>query len=446
MFCSKCGVENKKDSKFCKGCGGSLLASENNEAPLLSDSVVKPPKSILLYAIMPFSFFIVLIILWGFLSFITGENNSSPIILFINDVLIPFLFALTFLAIPIGIIYVVYSNSKNFDGTIKCGNCGHTGLGKKGRSTWAQIAVWLWFIFFWPITLVYYLATHARLCPKCESTFVGLRDKNGHYSAPKNGVGPLAVILGVFVAVVVIGILAAVVLASLNDAREAGQKALDEQESGLVTTDNEVDRDYFNEEEFVEYTKTYIQVLQRLYYINQNNISNDVDSVSGLIMGVTSEAMQDKNDLQKLLVTTEEMKQSKIFGASLVGLVIDTSIRQLILVHDDYIRYLRTVDDLTLDMSEFKYQMSLFQSGTKNAYMSMVESIQVFSVLFFDLNEDPDVIGEWRVSIENRREILNEIEMRFGDIYVESEELYKETQTTDATVFMVGSIQEFLEE
>ena len=229
MFCSKCGAQNNDESKFCKDCGNPLASEsvQKEEMPIFNNdnATAVKPKSVLLYALAPVGFFIALIILWGIINVFADAENPSAFFEFFNNVLIPLLFALTFLAIPVGIIYAIYSNSKNFDGSIKCGNCGYTGAGKKGRSVWAQVLVWLLFFFFWPITLVYYLVTHAYLCPKCGSTFVGMRDKNGHYSAPSGGAGPLVIVIVVILVIAIIGILASVVLASLNSARDMGQDA-----------------------------------------------------------------------------------------------------------------------------------------------------------------------------------------------------------------------------
>lgn len=166
-----------------------------------------------------------IIVFWGVVNLIAESSGPSPVLEFINNVLIPFIIGIAFLALPIGIIYGIYANSKHYDGTIKCGNCSYVGPGKSGRSTWAQVTVWILFFFSPLITIIYYLVTHKYVCPKCDSTFIGLRDVNGHFSAAKSGMGPLGIVLLVFLFISIIGILAAVVLASLNDAREAGLEA-----------------------------------------------------------------------------------------------------------------------------------------------------------------------------------------------------------------------------
>lgn len=205
-----------------------------------------------------------------------------------------------------------------------------------------------------------------------------------------------------------------------------------------------VDEDYFNEEELVDFTKQYINVLQRLYYINQDD-SADADTVSGLIISMLTEAMKDRDNLQKLLYTTSEMKENKILGAGVTGLVLDTSVQQLIMAHEEYIKFLRGVDEYTADIAEFQYQIAQFQSSTKTIYLSMAEHTGIFPVTFFDLNDDPDTPGEWRISEESRQEILDEIDMRFTDIYAETELQYQETKTRDVTVFIVQQLQEVFE-
>ena len=225
MFCSKCGTKNGDGAKFCKNCGVQMGTVENAPEPTPTVTSANKPKSVLFYALAPIGGFIALVALWGVVNVVADTDNPSALYSFFNNVLVPLLFAVFFLAIPVGIIYAIYSNSKNYDGTIKCGNCNYVGAGKKGRSTWAQVVVWLLFFFFWPITLIYYLVTHSYECPKCGSTFIGLRDKTGAYSAPRSGLGPLGIVLIAFLVIAIIGILASVVLASLNSARDMGQDA-----------------------------------------------------------------------------------------------------------------------------------------------------------------------------------------------------------------------------
>lgn len=108
---------------------------------------------------------------------------------------------------------------------IKCGNCGYVGRGEKARSITVQALAWLC-IFFAPlITLIYFIATHKWKCPKCQSTFLGVKNKEGTFVGQKGGNKGVLIFVWIIVGIAIIGILSSVVLASLNTAREKAQQA-----------------------------------------------------------------------------------------------------------------------------------------------------------------------------------------------------------------------------
>ena len=108
--------------------------------------------------------------------------------------------------------------------TIKCGNCGYEGHGEKARNIAFVILAWLCVLFAPLITIIYFLATAKWRCPKCQSTFLGVKNNDGKFIGQRSGNGATIVVI-VIVAIVVIGILASVVLASLNSARMKGRDA-----------------------------------------------------------------------------------------------------------------------------------------------------------------------------------------------------------------------------
>jgi hypothetical protein len=204
------------------------------------------------------------------------------------------------------------------------------------------------------------------------------------------------------------------------------------------------EEDYFNEREAVDATKTYLKILQRMNYANFDN-SGDADSISGLVMVMTAEALKDKSDLNNLITQSSKMRESKITVVKLTGTVVETVLMELVIAHDDYISFLRTVDPVNTDLAEFQYQMAQFQASTKSAYMNLAENTLIYPYVFVSFGGEEGVGNDWRISEASRAELLLEIDLLFGDIFIQDDLQYQETQTRDTTVFMVKSLRDFLE-
>jgi len=109
---------------------------------------------------------------------------------------------------------------------IKCGNCNYIGPGEKNRSLIAVILAWICIIIAPIITLIYFTATHTWKCPKCQSTFVGVKNKKGIYTGQLGGgLRIFLIILFVLIGIAILGIFSSVVLASLNSARTRSSDA-----------------------------------------------------------------------------------------------------------------------------------------------------------------------------------------------------------------------------
>ena len=110
--------------------------------------------------------------------------------------------------------------------TIKCGNCGYVGAGEPARSLVGKILAWICVVFAPLVTIIYFVATHKYRCPKCKSTFLGVKNEHGVFVGQTGGANRIVIIfVCVLVGIAIIGILASVVLASLNTARSKGQDA-----------------------------------------------------------------------------------------------------------------------------------------------------------------------------------------------------------------------------
>ena len=127
-----------------------------------------------------------------------------------------------------------YSSSTNVNLTpvdadndiIKCGNCNYLGHGEKARSGMAVVLVWLCVFIAWPITVIYFLTTSKYRCPKCQSTFLGIKNKDSVFIGQKNNAkNPILIIIYVLVGIAFLGIISSVILASLNTARTKASNA-----------------------------------------------------------------------------------------------------------------------------------------------------------------------------------------------------------------------------
>lgn len=118
---------------------------------------------------------------------------------------------------------------------IKCGNCGYVGGGEKNRSLVAQILAWICVMFAPLITILYFVATHKYRCPKCKSTFLGIKNKDGVFSGARGGASRwVFIIVILFVGIAIIGILAGVILVSTSTAREKANVAAFKAETSSI--------------------------------------------------------------------------------------------------------------------------------------------------------------------------------------------------------------------
>lgn len=131
----------------------------------------------------------------------------------------------------------VISDEPVSKGIIKCGNCEYIGPGEKARSTVGVILAWLVVIFAPLITIIYFLATSKYRCPKCKSTFIGVKNKEGVFTQRTKGSRIFLVFICILLGIALLGIMASIVLVSLSSAREKAQEAaFKAQVSGMLPT------------------------------------------------------------------------------------------------------------------------------------------------------------------------------------------------------------------
>lgn len=133
----------------------------------------------------------------------------------------------------IGAIAIPYENNQYIaqeknkaKAIIKCGNCEYVGSGEFARRTISEVLAFLC-IFFAPIiTILYFFGTYKYRCPKCKSTFLGVKNKKGVFAGQKGGAGHAVLIfIYILVGIAIIGFIASILVVSLNNAREKANQA-----------------------------------------------------------------------------------------------------------------------------------------------------------------------------------------------------------------------------
>lgn len=225
MFCSKCGVSNNDEAKFCKDCGNALGIQQNN-TPV---EVVLPASLVqrFLHHIVDYFASYIFAIAVGFLGVIAYSEDTGFVIGFIAFFTYHLIFESLF----------QQTIGKMFTGTKVVSVTGEkpTFLALIGR-TFAR------YIPFEPLSFLFYgsyptMGWHDRLSgtlvvPKGltpEQVRAIDQKKIAEQKFSNSATTIIIIVVGSFFFIAIIGILASVVLASLNDARSMGEDAATKQ-------------------------------------------------------------------------------------------------------------------------------------------------------------------------------------------------------------------------
>lgn len=127
MFCTNCGNEISKETKFCGGCGAKVLSDVEREVKDLETTNIQKEESKRLYSkymkreiwwfISPILSIFVTVSLWGFFSFLTEVSDNGAVesvAMFINLV-VPIVIGIAILLFPAGFAMGIYYHIKKSD-------------------------------------------------------------------------------------------------------------------------------------------------------------------------------------------------------------------------------------------------------------------------------------------------------------------------------------------
>lgn len=196
------------------------------------------------------------------------------------------------------------------------------------------------------------------------------------------------------------------------------------------------------EEQLVDYLMDLIDIHYRLYQITLDD-SPEATTDAGIIQSFLTETLNDRAKLQHLLdrirtTTNHENKMVQTWS-----MVVHTGLVQLIDTHDQFAAYLRRTNTENVDISEFQYQFLLFQSETKDTFLTTSEaSVKIMQMIFADFNvEAEDDIHPILIGEESRQKLIAEIDRLFAEAFIEQEQV----EGYSAPVFVMKELRDVLE-
>jgi hypothetical protein len=239
-------------------------------------------------------------------------------------------------------------------------------------------------------------------------------------------------ILGGIVAAVVIGS-AAVSAFNLTASPASVETVADTQDSGFGKE--------LTEEEIVRASKEMLQILSELHYVTQDTTAaSEPESVVEIIMDLTVETLHDKNRIEILTPRVEVFAESENQIVKTTGMGMFVGFKQLAKAEADFAAFLRTMDASNPDTAEFQYQLATFSVAQKEAFKNISIGASTLPAIYWeysDTTHKPTDPIPYKISRENRLEILAEINRFFGDEIVADDKNHALTGETNAVIFIV---------
>ncbi len=220
---------------------------------------------------------------------------------------------------------------------------------------------------------------------------------------------------------------------------------------GFQRKDNEInieaprqssyDSNDLSEEAIKNQVGNILDVLMRIHYVSL--IEKAPTSPDSVIIDELTESMNDLNKLKGLLFKTEELSKSGNEIISTTGLATKVTTLSLIQSYNSWIQYLRSVDINDVNLSEFQYQLALFQSSTHDAYLTLVEGAPLLPMITVEFAKEENQKNTINEDLKNY--FLTKIDDLFDDILVDDDAFYQETKNRYAIAVLIRGYKEFFE-
>lgn len=196
-------------------------------------------------------------------------------------------------------------------------------------------------------------------------------------------------------------------------------------------------------EKIVPISKEVLSILHRLYFISiDDSDESGYETDSQLIVAWLTDAMKDKNALDQLIPRANELTKDSNDVVRTTAMALTGGMMKLSMSQDTFIKFLRTADPNEPNIAEFQYQVALFGTSNKDAFLSIVEGTALFPYIYLDM-EDTDV-SDFVISPEEKKEIIDEIDRLFGDIFIDDDKEHELTGNRNAVVVIVRNYRKFI--
>lgn len=228
---------------------------------------------------------------------------------------------------------------------------------------------------------------------------------------------------------------------SIEKREQTESKIMNEQENikNNSLTESAISVEKTNNEELKSEIDNILHALLVLHYVSIiDKKSVDPNSV---ILDELQESMNDLNKLQGLKYETESISKSKNEIIATTGLAINVTALTLIETYSTWIEYLRSVDINTVNISEFQYQLALFQTSTHDSYLTLVKGVSLLPMVTVEFAKEED--AENSVNEDLKNHFLKKIDELFTDILTDNEIFYKETKNRYVVPVIIQGYKDF---